>query len=169
MNRPPSWLLWSAALGCALLSVAAGTLKGALGATRADRGVPEASAMVGAAPRPDAAVTLRTLGNYNHWGRYRAPALSVSKVAPTRQVSSGAGAQAVARNYRLVGIEGSGSARSALLLPLAASRSGVAELLQLRVGDSVIDGVTVASIAADAISVQTSSGSATLHLYGNPQ
>ncbi len=169
MNRPASWLLWSAALGCALLSLGAGTLMGAWGATRGEPGVPDASATVSAAPRPDAAVTLRTLGNYNHWGRYRAPAASVSKAAPTRQVSSGAGAQAVARSYRLVGIEGSGSRRSALLLPLAASRSGVADLLRLRAGDSVVDGVTVSSIAADAISVQTASGSATLYLYGNPQ
>ncbi len=169
MSRPPSWLLWSAALSCALLSVAAGTLTGAFSASRADRDAAEESAIVASAPRPDTAVTLRTLANYNHWGRYRAPALSISKVAPTRQLSSGAGVQAVAKNFRLVGIESSGSARSALMLPLAASRSGVAELLQLRVGDSVIDGVTVASIAADAISVQTSSGSATLHLYGNPQ
>ena len=125
MNRPPSWLLWSAALGCALLSVAAGTLKGALGASHADRSLPEETASISLAPAPDAVLTLRTLANYNHWGRYRAPERSISKVAPTRQVSSGAGAQAVARNYRLVGIEGSGSARSALLLPLAASRSGV--------------------------------------------
>ena len=169
MSRPPTWLLWSAALSCALLSLTAGTLQGAFSASRADRGIAEESTIVGSAPRPDTAVTLRTLANYNHWGRYRAPALSISKVAPTRQLSSGAGVQAVAKNFRLVGIEGSGSARRALLLPLAASRSGVAELLQLRVGDSVIDGVTVTLIAADAISVQTSSGSTTLHLYGNPQ
>lgn len=168
MNRPASWLLWSAALGCALLSLGAGILVGALGASRGEPGVPGENATATTVPRPDAAVTLRTLGNYNHWGRYRAPEASVSKAAPTRQVANGAGAQAVARNYRLVGIEGSGSTRSALLLPLTASRSGVAELLRLRAGDSVIDGVTVSSIAADAISVQTTSGSATLYLYGNP-
>jgi hypothetical protein len=169
MNRQPPWLLRSAVLGCVLLTLAAGALKGSLGGPRNHASVVEDTAAVTVPFRPDEAATLRILGSFGHWGVYREPEKTASTPQPAQPVAGGVGAEAVIRDYRLVGIESSEAGRSALLLPLAGTATGAASLLRLRTGDTLGEGASISSITSDAISVQTTSGSATLYLYGAPK
>ena len=53
----------------------------------------------------------------------------------------------------------------ALLLPAA----GAAEVMRLKVGQSLSDGITLDSIGSDSVGFSTTAGTSTLHLYDGAQ
>lgn len=149
-------------LAALLLCAAAGFGLGLSGKTpRAGSDGEAAGAAATAAPRESAAA-LRILGAGGHWGRYNAPesAVPAAPAAPPAPDLEG-----IARDYRLVGIERGAEGPVALLLPAA----GAAEVMRLKVGQSLSDGITLDSIGSDSVGFSTTAGTSTLHLYDGAQ
>jgi hypothetical protein len=132
------------------------------------------------AERPLAAM-LEVLGKREHWGSYasREPADNgkPEDAAATRDGAAGpAGASGddVQRSFVLVGIEGRGGLRHALLqyrdkAPIAAGELVRAPdangIVRLAAGETLTAGIAVASIGRDHAKLSTPGGETTLQLY----
>lgn len=157
MLRRLLWGMLGALLVCAACGFALG-LTGPGTAARSDSEATIAGALAG--PR-DSKAALRVLGAAGHWGRYDAPEAAVATpAAPPPPDLEG-----IARDYRLVGIERGASGPVALLLPSA----GAAEVIRLKVGQSLAEGITLGSIDSDSVAFSTTAGTSTLHLYDGTQ
>ncbi len=158
MMRRLLWGMLGALLVCAVCGFVLG-LSGSGAAARSDSEAAVAGVIEG--PR-DGKATLRVLGARGHWGAYNAPeaAVAAAPVAPPPPDLEG-----IARDYRLVGIERGASGSAALLLPA----EGAAEVIRLKIGQSVAEGITLDSIGSDSVGFSTTAGTSTLHLYGGTQ
>jgi hypothetical protein len=132
------------------------------------------------AARPLAA-TLEVLGKREHWGSY-ASRVPAEQSAPQDAAAAGDGAAGpagasgddVQRSFVLVGIEGRGGQRHALLqyrdkAPIAAGELVRAPdangIVRLAVGETLTAGIAVASIGRDHARLSTPGGETTLQLY----
>lgn len=122
------------------------------------------SAESGPAEPRDSAVALQVLGTSGHWGAYAAPEAEVA----VPQAPPAPDLEGIARDYRLVGIERGAEDPVALLLPTS-SASGETEVIRLKVGQSLADGITLGSIGTDSVGFSTTAGTSTLHLYDGAQ
>lgn len=151
------------ALSLLLAAGVAGFAAGMLGGGGAPSAANSAAAGVAPATPRDVALALLALDAHGHWGRYDAPeAAAETTVADSAPAVPGA--EGLARDYRLVGIERDRAGARALLLPMASA--GTAEaVMALRVGEEFAQGVRVLRIEADAVVFATGDGESTLHLY----
>lgn len=154
-------LLWGM-LGALLVCAVCGFLLGLSGSGAAARGDSEAAvAGIREGPR-DSKAALRALGAHGHWGAYNAPEAAVATAPATPPPPD---LEGIARDYRLVGIERGASGPAALLLPA----EGAAEVIRLKIGQAVAEGITLDSIGSDSVGFSTTAGTSTLHLYGGTQ
>ena len=166
MSRASSMRLLLAAIVLVSLGTGGGFLRGLL----VDTGPAPRSAASGdeatpaAAPRP-AAPALVALGERGHWGAYTASTTAADANATRQPERRPAEPGEVARDWRLVGIESRSRAVTALLLP-AGEDDGGTDVVRLRVGDELTEGIRVSAIERDSVRFTTPGGSATLHLYG---
>jgi hypothetical protein len=152
-----------ALLALAMLIASGGFISGALSGKDAPRqGTSDGADAIAPSPR-DPSLALRTLDTHGHWGRYTPRAEQASAVATTRSVVS---ADALAQAYRLVGIEHQDGLPQAFLLPVDAA-DGSTELIRLRTGDTLGEGISVSAIGHDSVRFTTPGGSSTLNLYGS--
>jgi hypothetical protein len=154
-------LLWG--LLAALLLCAAGGFGAGLSAPGARaRGDGEAATANAATAPRDSTTALRLLGAGGHWGTYDAPETAAPSAAAAPPAPD---LEGIARDYRLVGIERGAEGPVALLLPAA----GAAEVIRLKVGQSLAEGITLGSISSDSVGFSTTAGTSTLHLYDGTQ
>lgn len=151
------------ALALLLAAAVAGFVAGMLGGGAAPSAAnATAAAVTSAAPR-DVGLALLALDAHGHWGRYDAPEAAAG-TAVADSAPAVPGAEGLARDYRLVGIERDSDGARALLLPVASE--GAAEaVMALRVGAEFAPGVRVLRIETDAVVFATGDGESTLHLY----
>lgn len=149
-------------LAALLLCAAAGFGLGLSGKAPRAGGDGEASGAAATAAPRESSVALRILGAGGHWGAYDAPesAVPAAPAAPPAPDLEG-----IARDYRLVGIERGSEGPVALLLPAA----GAAEVMRLKAGQSLSDGITLDTIGSDSVGFKTTAGTSTLHLYDGAQ
>ncbi len=157
MLRRVMWSLLVALLVCA----AAGFGVGISGAGPRAPGDDDASAAAAPSALRESASALRMLGTGGHWGAYDAP----ETAATTPAAPPAPDLEGIARDYRLVGIERGANGPVALLLPAA----GAAEVVRLKVGQSLAEGITLGSIGSDSVGFSTTAGTSTLHLYDGAQ
>ena len=154
--RKAPWALPAAVLLCA----AGGFALGVSGPDARDADDGEPSAVMGSGLFRESGTPLRILGEGGHWGAYDAPEAQ----APAPTVAAVPDLEGIARDYRLVGIEHRSDGSVALLLPVADSSAG-AEVIRLKAGDPLADGITLDSIGSDSVGFSTAAGTSTLHLY----
>ena len=111
----------------------------------------------------DLTLALRTLDAHAHWGRYTPPAEGVARAAPKPRNLT---ADAISESWRLVGIQRREGEPLALLLPAGAPDDS-ADLVRLRKGEKLAEGISVSAIEADSVRFSTESGNSTLYLYGS--
>ncbi len=160
MLRRLLWGLFAAALLCA----AGGFALGVSGSGARARGDSEPAAGSAAAAPRESGLALRVLGAKGHWGAYDAPESSAPATPAARPPPD---LEGIARDYRLVGIERGADGPVALLLPVAAA--GGAEVMRLKVGQALAEGISLGSIGTDSVGFSTSAGTSTLHLYDGAQ
>ncbi len=158
MLRRLAWAL----LGALVLSGALGFALGVSSPGAGARGDSEAAAAAAATAPRESATALRVLGAGGHWGTYNAPE-AAAVAAPTAPAPPDL--EGIARDYRLVGIERGAEGPVAILLPAA----GAAEVIRLKVGQSLAEGITLGSIGSDSVGFSTTAGTSTLHLYDGTQ
>ena len=158
MLRRLAWAL----LGALVLSGALGFALGVSAPGARARGDSEAAASAAVTATRESAAALRVLGAGGHWGTYDAPE-TAAVVAP--KAPAAPDLEGIARDYRLVGIERGAEGPVALLLPAA----GAAEVIRLKVGQTLAEGITLGSIGSDSVGFSTTAGTSTLHLYDGTQ
>jgi hypothetical protein len=167
VTRATSLRLLLALLALVLITAGGGFLRGAL--VEGGAGARDAAQDEAAAPAPHArpvAPALQALDANGHWGRYTAaspgpqPADSDATQRPSVALDD------VARGWRLVGIEQRGAQPVALLLP-AGAQDGSTDVLRLKSGEELVEGIRVSAIGRDSVRFLTPGGSSTLYLYEN--
>lgn len=162
----PVWLRrlpWGFA-AAVLLSAALGFLLGFSGPAVRAGGDSEPATAVGSASPRESTLALRTLGAGGRWGAYDAP--EAETPAPT--AAPVPDLEGIARDYRLVGIERGVDGPVALLLPVSGGL-GNADIIRLKAGQPLADGITLDTIASDSVSFSTTAGTSSLHLYDGAQ
>jgi hypothetical protein len=174
MSGPTPRRLAALAAALALLALAGGFAWGTFAGGQSPQREESAAAQP-AQPAPrDPLAPLAVLGARDHWGSYRPPAAG-DAAATAAAPRPAPGSNAIERDFVLVGIEGRPPRQQALRLPRgsatvpgSAMTSGEGDdIIRLRAGDTLIEGVTVTEVGAASVSFRAGDGTATLNLYGN--
>lgn len=164
MSRVPVLQITAGLLAGLLASAGGGFAVGLLHQSpgAAARAAQAAAAATTAAPR-EAAPALQALGAHGHWGAYRPQEGEAQAAAPATRPAPDL--EGIARDFRLVGIERRGGTPLALLLPADAA-DGSTEVIRLRTGEALAEGISVSAIGTDSVRFSTTGGDSTLYLYG---